>query len=250
MKLAVNNPNLSVILPVGCNAKCDFCYWKQNKGLTTYIFEHVATTLPKPLFSQVSITGGETTLASDLIGYLKIARNNFNKVVLNSNGYNIYPEIFNYIDYLNISRHHYLDKENYKVFKTETVPDTDELKYICSLGDVTLNCVLPDKFDDKKFITNYIDYAKRVGAKVVFRKYFNNLDILGSIDTDETLISQHSCPACLHRVHNINDVQVTFKYSVQETCEAIDGIYELILQPNGDLTIDWAGKIKLSYKEV
>lgn len=250
MKLAVNNPNLSVILPVGCNAKCDFCYWDQNKGLTPVIFEHVATTLPKPLFSQVSITGGETTLATDLTEYLKIARNNFDKVVLNSNGHNISKEIFSYIDHLNISRHHYNDEENYSVFKTNTVPDTNELAYICSLGDITLNCVLPDKFEDIGFIHNYVNYAKSIGAKVAFRKYFNNLDLLDSVDTEETLMSQHSCPACLHRVHTINNTQVTFKYSVQETCEAIDGIYELVLQPNGDLTVDWAGKIKLSYKEV
>ena len=46
----------------------------------------------------------------------------------------------------------------------------------------------------------------------------------------------------------INDVNVNFKYSVKETSEAINGIYELIIQSNGDLTFDWAGKNKLIFK--
>jgi len=247
MELAVSNPNLSVILPVGCNAKCDFCYWEKSTGLTPSKFKEIVNTLPN-MFKQISITGGETTLASDLLEYLQIAKQRFSKVVLNTNGYNLQKEHFDHVNHVNISRHHWLDSKNYKIFNTTTVPSTQELKKICSYGDVTFNCVLPSDFNDNLFIRKYVDYAKELGAKVAFRKYFDNLDIL-SVDTDDTLISSHSCPACLHRQHIINDVHVTFKYSVQETCEAINGIYELVLQSNGDLTIDWAGKLKLEYKE-
>lgn len=246
MKLQVNNPNLSVILPVGCNAKCDFCYWEKGHGLTPTMFSDIISTLP-PIFTQISITGGETTLSPDLLKYLKIARNRFNKVVLNTNGFDLQKEHFKYVDHVNISRHHYLDTENENVFKTSTIPTTSRLKELCSYGDVTLNCVLPDKFSNTDFVTAYIDYAKQLNAKVAFRKYFNNLDKL-SIDTDDTLIFEHKCPACLHRKHILNGVQVTYKYSVQETCDAIDGIYELVLQPNGDLSIDWAGMKKLVYE--
>jgi len=246
MELKVNNPNLSVILPVGCNAKCEFCYWEKKTGLTLERFQEICDTLPE-IFKQVSITGGETTLESNLIEYLKIARDRFDKVVLNTNGYELKQEHFKYIDYVNISRHHWMDKENEKVFQTTSIPDHTELQKLCTYGDITLNCVLSDTFSDYEFVNQYTKFAKVVGAKVSFRKYFSNLNILTEVDKNDTLNWEHSCPACLNRNHTINGIDTTFKYSVQETCEATDGIYELILQSNGDLTIDWKGEQKLHY---
>ena len=247
MSLAVDNPNLSVILPVGCNAKCKFCYWEKGTGLTTDRFQFVANTLPQ-IFEQASITGGETTLSRDLVEYLKIAKRRFKKVVLNTNGYNLTKDHIELADFVNISRHHFDDNENEKVFGVSTVPNSVKLKEFCSYGDITLNCVIPDGFEDKEFIDNYIQFAKDCGAKVAFRKYFNNLNTLTEIDTDDTLEGEHSCGACLHRWHTIDGVNVTFKYSVKETFEHVDGIYELILQSNGDLTYDWNGNNKLTYK--
>jgi molybdenum cofactor biosynthesis enzyme MoaA len=248
MKLAVDNPNLSVVMPVSCNANCDFCYWTRNTGLTADKFRFVANSLPE-MFQQVSITGGEPTMACNLQDFLRIARNRFKKVVLNTNGYSLLRTDFTFCDHVNISRHHWNDTKNRKVFKTDSVPDVYWLESLCSFGDVTLNCFLPDGFSSKSFIKNYIAFAKEMKAKVAFRKYFNNLDLLEAIDTDKTLISDHSCGACRHRKHIINGVEVTFKYSVPETYKVSGGIYELILQGNGDLTFDWAGKNKLTYKE-
>ena len=111
-----------------------------------------------------------------------------------------------------------------------------------------MHVILKDGLEDKEFIDNYIQFAKDCGAKVAFRKYFNNLNTLTEIDTDDTLEGEHSCGACLHRWHTIDGVNVTFKYSVKETFEHVDGIYELILQSNGDLTYDWNGNNKLTYK--
>lgn len=249
MKLAVNNPNLSVILPVGCNANCQFCYWEQGNGLNTARFSFVSGSLP-PIFDQCTITGGEPTLCDDLSEYLGIARGRFSKVVLNTNGYLLTSEHIKLACHVNISRHHYDDAENEKVFGTDSVPCADKIRAFCDSGDITLNCVLSPDFKDGDFIAHYITFAKSVGAKVAFRKYFSDLSILSEIDTNDTLIGQHSCGACLHRWHKINGVDVTFKYGVQETSEHVNGIYELILQPNGDLTFDWAGKNKLEYKEV
>ena len=248
MQLKVNNPNMSVILPVGCNAKCSFCCWEQSSGLTPDIFKDVSTKLPS-IFKQVSITGGETTLDPNLINYLKIARKRFEKVVLNTNGHKLEKEHFKYLDHVNISRHHWKDSLNEEVFKTDSIPNAKDLKELCSYGDVTINCVLEDGFSDSSFIDSYIKFAKEIGAKVAFRKYFNNIDILKEVDKDETLKWEHKCPACLNRGHIINGVDVTFKYSVQETFEAMDGIYEVILHPNGKLAIDWQGKKILEYKE-
>lgn len=249
MNLVVDNPNLSVILPVGCNAACEFCYWEKKTGLTPDRFKFVADSLPN-IFQQVSITGGEpTTIGDRLHDYLKIARARFKKVVLNTNGYALIKDDFKFCDHVNISRHHWKDLNNWEIFRTNDVPDVYDLERQCSYGDVTLNCFLSDGFNDRSFIDNYISFAKEMGAKVAFRKYFNNLELLTDVDIDDTLINDHSCGACRHRIHLINGVQVTFKYSVQETYKASNGIYELILQGNGDLTFDWEGKNKLTYKE-
>lgn len=248
MKLAVNNPNLSVILPVGCNARCEFCYWEAGSGLTKNRLDFIVNTLPD-IFNQCTVTGGEPTLCVDLIGYLDIIKKRFSKTVLNTNGSFLNKEYIDKVTHVNISRHHYDDTKNAKVFNTDKVPNTDKLREFCSYGDVTLNCVLPFDFIDKDFILKYIRYAKSVGAKVAFRKYFSDIDILREVDCDDTLVGQHSCGACLHRWHKIEGVDVTFKYGVKETSEHVNGIYELIVQPNGDLTFDWAGKNKLIYKE-
>lgn len=251
MKLAVYNPNLSVILPVACNAKCEFCYWKKQKGLDVARFDFVANSLPKDLFKQCSITGGEPTMLPNLLKYLKIAKDRFDKVVLNTNGHKLTLEHLKAVDYVNISRHHYLDLENEKVFKTKRVPTAKELKELCARGNVTLNCFLPSDFKDKKFIMDYVSFAKELGAAgVAFRKYYENLDVLSEVDTNETLVKSHNCGACLHRSHLINDMEVVFKYSVKETFEHVSGVYELVLHPNGDLCFDWGGKNKLEYNYV
>lgn len=246
--LSVNNPNLSIILPVGCNARCSFCYWEPSCGLTLDRIRFVSETLPD-IFQQVSVTGGETTLYKDLGTTLDILRERFPKIVLNTNGFNLTKDIISKCNHINISRHHFLDNENRKVFGTDSVPDISCLKDLCSEGDITLNCVLPDNFSDTNFVSEYIKFAKSVGAHVAFRKYFNNLNVLSDIDKDDTLVYFHGCGACLHRVHEIDGIKVTFKYSVKETHEAIGGIYELILQANGDLTFDWEGKNKLEFEE-
>lgn len=248
MKLSVSNPNLSVIMPVGCNAKCKFCYWEPGCGLTLERFKFIAETLPKQ-FSQCSITGGEPTLHNELCSFIDAAKNRFDKVVLNTNGHELSESIVKKCDFVNISRHHFDEDKNRSVFGCSSVPTTDKIKKLCKFGDVTLNCFLPPSFSDNYFISKYIEYAKSVGAKVAFRKYYSDLSILEEVDKKDTLIGEHSCGACLHRWHKINGVEVTFKYSVQETFENMDGIYELIVQPNGDLTFDWQGKNKLIYKE-
>jgi molybdenum cofactor biosynthesis enzyme MoaA len=246
MELMVDNPNVSLIMPVGCNAKCDFCYWQKSSGITIERFKFIINTLPD-FFKQISITGGEPTLDDNLQEYLKLAKQRFDKVVLNTNGFKLKKEHFDYVDFVNISRHHYNDSENSNIFRTNSIPDEIKLKELCSYGNVTINCFLEDGFSDEFFINNYIKFAKSIGANVAFRKNFNNLSKL-PIDSDNTLISSHECPACLHRKHIINDVNVNFKYSVKETSEAINGIYELIIQSNGDLTFDWKGENKLIFK--
>ena len=46
MELMVDNPNVSLIMPVGCNAKCDFCYWQKSSNITIERFKFIINTLP------------------------------------------------------------------------------------------------------------------------------------------------------------------------------------------------------------
>ena len=244
--MSVINPNFSIVMPTGCNAKCSFCYWEPEMGSNLDKFKEVIRDLP-PEFEQCSITGGEPTMANDLMQWIRVANKRFGKVVLNTNGYKLTDAIIQSVDFVNISVHHYDRYSNCKIFGTDTVPDKVQLKEMCKHGNVTFNCVLDDGFADFQFIMDYIKFAKYCGAKVAFRKYYSDLTILDKVDLDDTLTGEHSCGACLHRYHKINDVDVTFKYSVPETNECMSDPYEVILQANGKATYDWAGKKEVDF---
>ena len=161
MKLAVTNPNLTVVMPVGCNASCKFCYWESNSGLTHSRFKFIADTLPN-MFKQCSITGGEPTISNELMSYVEIANSRFDKVVLNTNGYRLTKDIIEAVDHVNISRHHYEDHKNEQVFGTNTVPSIETIREYCRYGDITLNCVLPDGFNNVSFVNNYISMGRDI----------------------------------------------------------------------------------------
>lgn len=62
MQLYNNEPNLTIVLPVGCNANCDFCFWhnrKMGKAYMNTLFLNI-NKLPQN-FKQVTISGGEPT---------------------------------------------------------------------------------------------------------------------------------------------------------------------------------------------
>lgn len=168
----------------------------------------------------------------------------FEKVVLNTNGTLLTSDHIELCDYVNISRHRVDDDENAEVFGTIEIPTANQLMFLARTGKVTLNCVLPDGFNDDKFVLNYVRFAKRIKANVAFRKEVGDLTLL-PVDSPTTLQTESACPVCIQRVHEINGVQVVFKYGLKETFDPELGIYELILQPNGNLTADWAGKRKV-----
>lgn len=60
----INNPNLSIVMPGGCNGNCQFCFWKQTEPCGNYLekVNNILKSLPSQ-FKQLSITGGEPTLS-------------------------------------------------------------------------------------------------------------------------------------------------------------------------------------------
>ena len=80
--------NFSIVLPGGCNASCDFCFWGEKKMCSDYIRRLKATIASLPDFMlQVSLTGGEVGLSPVLDDVLyELGQSRFVKKVITSNG--------------------------------------------------------------------------------------------------------------------------------------------------------------------
>ena len=253
---AVDNPNFSIIVPAGCNAKCEFCFWKQPKDSLAGIYylkrlDRVLKELPSQ-FTQCSITGGEPTTCGLLREILTLVRLRFDKVVMSSNGYNIQNWMFDYIDHLNISRHDYVDANNERIFATDTVPDTNQLTRICELAnlngvDVTINTVLAPDFDDVNFIDAMVQFTKVVNANAIcFRKEHSDIEPMPVEDKIRSKVTfEHSCGVCKVKERLIQGVKTTWRYSVLEPSQELGAIYELVFHANGKLTLDWEASTSL-----
>jgi len=159
----VIDPNFSIIMPTGCNAKCSFCFWKPKKASRDWSQKLLQTLAKLPeQFWQISITGAEPTsdflLLAGTLRKIKRYKHKFPKVVLTTNGYKLakfladpkrYELFGQVVNHVNISRHHWKDDKNLLMFnaKPSSIPTQEELGELCSklntLGiDVNLNCVL------------------------------------------------------------------------------------------------------------
>lgn len=254
MNLSNSDPNFSIVVPGACNARCAFCFWKESNGTMTKqeYFKALTTTLAAlpAEFRQCSITGGEPTASTYLRDILPHVHARFGKVVLSSNGFDIRDEMFDFVNHLNISRHHWNDNLNCNQFGSQSVPNTALLQSICTMAnehgvDVTLNCVVPATFSDVSFVNRYLDFAKSVGANAVcFRKEHGTLENLPvEALIRERVIRTGGCPACRTKVRLMQGMQVTWRYGVLEPIKVMPKgeIYELVFQQDGRLTADWDG---------
>lgn len=254
------NPNFSIIVPAPCKCACSFCF--QNKITKTRadyysILEETLRNLPDQ-FTQVSITGGEPTLFPYLDKILEIIKRcpNIKKTILTTNGLN--PEFveldnFDVITYINISRHHYDDKKNWAIFKNKEIPSTPNLyrliRRINRKGKTaTLSCVLSE-IQTRHDVIEFIRYAKTVGStNVFFRKIQDanaNLEptpVEVKFRNSYNVVREGFCPVCRTTVQYIEGMEVSWKASVLEPSNDYKLVYELIYQPNGNVTSDWAGK--------
>jgi molybdenum cofactor biosynthesis enzyme MoaA len=182
-------PNFSIVLPGGCNAKCDFCFWRQERTVNDYMakLEETLSVLPRQ-FSQVSVTGGEPTLSprlADVLSLLKTTRR-FGKVVFTTNGVKMLEvlgkhwETFAVVNHVNVSRHYADERRNRDAFRTDNVPRALEIKEIAGflnrLGiDVTFNCVIDDSFG-RQDVLDMLALSKWCGVSAVcFRKKHGDL---------------------------------------------------------------------------
>lgn len=257
MKLTRPDPNFSLVTPGPCNAKCGFCFWKETPITNDYFFKLDAVmsglVLPKEC-NQVSITGGEPTASKYLRPILnRINKDIFKKVVLTSNGFRLLENLDHMVgtvDYLNISRHHFDDAENRKVFGTNGVPSKDKLKEIVKTAkdygiDTTLNCVTT-KIETPWNVAAYIKFAKEIGVDhVCFRKPHGSLDYT---TTEKFFLDKYpvfgtsKCPVCRKEEQTLYGQHVLWRGGSLEPSNDLNGIYEFIMQQDGRITVDWDGK--------
>jgi len=195
----VDDPNFSVIMPGGCNASCDFCFYKydQNTELDKSAWleklKFVVGGLPEK-FKQVSITGGEPTL--DILNLTKAARilrDRFEKVVLTTNGFGILDldEIINdrMVDFINVSRHKPYVIGNSRILNTNSgFKTTRQMKafilkaHKCGIP-VTINCVVTKGLD----IDSMIDWCRDIDAYAVKFREISSPDQIYDLTTDKEL---------------------------------------------------------------
>lgn len=256
MKFYDDNPNFSVVLPGGCNAACEFCFWKESARHDDYLQEMLAALAQLPrIFTSVSITGGEPTLSRDFEPVLRASVERFDKVVISTNG----AALASYTDLIaelcesahicvNISRHQWDDKTNADIFSGDT-PSSAELEEVISRlsrSGVTAraNCVLCGQFNGADEVRDYLRWARGVGFyAVAFRKQHSDLGPSHEQRwfDDYKVLGTTTCPVCESTTQLIDGVETIWKSSVAEPSEAMRDIYELVLHPDCSLTLDWEG---------
>jgi organic radical activating enzyme len=219
--------------------------------------EHVLFNVIPSNFDQVSISGGEPTLSSNLaqiLGLIKLS-NRFRKVVLTTTGAQLDQRlelIANGIDHLNVSRHDIGYEANAKVFGTsDIITDvalTHSISYMNKRGiDVNLNHVYStNKILTMEYVREYVRYAKQLGANSISFRYDqneNNLKetYLEALFGDWVRVNEGSCPVCRNHTILFDGMPIVFKASYAEPSLAIQDTYELIYGIDGRLTTDWAG---------
>lgn len=254
------DPNFSIVMPGGCNAKCAFCFnhgKREAENCSDFDFiiglwEQLKV-LPKQ-FYQISITGNEPMLSPLIGGVMDVCKRlkeRYTNILLTTNGTNLLKKpqmIIDGVHHINVSRHHYDESENKRIFGgIYDVTDeylADIIDVYSSRGvDVSLNCVINDNTTED-FINAYIDFAKHIGAYAVrFRKENGTIEptpVEGRFGEMYPILWHGSCPVCRTDLRIIRGQQVYWKSSVLEPSEHItDKVYELIYDADGKLYLDW-----------
>lgn len=168
-----------------CNAHCPFC--SAHRGLgdldPVILKECVDELVDAGAVDRVSITGGEPLIVGDSLRLNRLfdilEQRGLDYYALTTNGRYltrnfVMLDTLSKLKYLNVSRHHYGDEENRRVFGDRSIPGLDEITDILGLfGDgpleFRLNCTLYPGAD-AEFVNRYIQAAAGAGIpSVLFR---------------------------------------------------------------------------------
>lgn len=158
-----------------CNAKCLFCTYADDASkFNEKKYIEVLTELTSKLkIGKIAVTGGEPTLYWDNFKAItNIAKDMSpnSELSMNTDGFRweqlFSDPIYKLYDYIQLSRHHYDDKLNDKIFKTKT-PTHDAIKAVSSLQthphQIQFRCnLIKGYIDSKEEVFKYLDWANSV----------------------------------------------------------------------------------------
>lgn len=266
--------NFSIRLP-GCSAKCDFCYYKDavpeslapcfTKRLGEFLSDGLPVLRQRARVS-CGITGGEPTERVELMGVLELVekhKSSFERVVLATNAIRLMPgnmqRVTRAITHLNISRHDWDDNTNSAIFGVQ-MPSREQLRAVIVDMNVAgveaaISCVidgssdptLPEYDGDARvYVETLVEFCKWLGASRLIVRRDSSLSQNGvsahkHAFASHATIYKHDCSVCTAETKIIDGVYVTFKESAADPGRQPD-FEELIFQPNGTITYDWAGE--------
>ncbi len=215
-----------------CAAACPFCI-ANDTDVRQFIDVKKLEKVLRQLDAQgivrgISITGGEpftdVGLLNETVNLVFDVFGESIEVSLTTNGINLHRmheiEMLSYLDALHISRHHYDDGINQRIFGI-SVPTKDELSEILhsvSYRDLfVLNCMLlKDYVGTTEEIHKFLDFAIEVGAgKVAFIACSPANDFAREQTMDYTTVLREDDPSLLF----------TRGYRDFDVCRCQDGIY-------------------------
>jgi molybdenum cofactor biosynthesis enzyme MoaA len=164
--------NLYIKITDACQASCRFCEFR-NKEENSFNFNKLKETIKflkrKLVINKVSFTGGEPLLCPDyLTKAIKWIKDFLPKVeiVVNTNGINMnyLVPILNKINSISLSRHHYVDEENYSVFRSKKIPSFRDIRDFPEKNKLHLRCnLIRGLMDNHKSIITYMDCFSKTG---------------------------------------------------------------------------------------
>lgn len=170
--------NLFILTENRCNADCSFCEYHsdENKPFNIEKLGEILTEIQsKAHIGKINFTGGEPTLDMDkldtIINCVKTGlKNRKPEVTLNTNGIRLMQLIKyeDFIDFIGLSRHHYDDKKNADIFKTDSVADASTIKKfqesVHNNKMVQLRCnLITGEIDSYEELIKYLEHAVNIG---------------------------------------------------------------------------------------
>lgn len=273
-----DRPNFTIIMPVGCQAKCGFCFWNQKQladqeAWLNKLKRKLSNPTLRNLITTISISGGEPTLNPELlIKVLEVIESTVGrvKVVLNTNGYQLkqvasHDKFLQMVCHINLSRHTYNHHANTRIFGTDEIITDDGIREVVhiledsnSLIDITLNVVYGndiiylEEFSHVEQIDIMIEYTRSLYInKIAFRKdveFGLEHSLLEKSVTFDVGVTPYvtTCPVCKQSSMRRKGIELSFKYGVADTYDHLpmlaNKVYELIFHENGKLCYDWKGQ--------
>jgi len=251
-KRKLENPNFSIIMPGGCNASCNYCFWKEEKNVHPDYINMLSNSLDVlgGKVTQVSLTGGEPTLSPHFDSIIEVLRGRNKKVVLSTNGTRLaskIPVISGVVNHVNISRNSYDYLDNASLFGTRDTPEgafsIRQLSLACNKEcvNITISKVVTDKeLFGLAELSGFVHLAKSSNASGLIIRKCNN-DSLAPLPVEAELNCNHQvskCDVCAEHFYWINGLPVFFKMALKDPSKTIPD-FEWIFHPSGRLSHSW-----------